>query len=81
VRWLRVPKLWYATGRGPARRSRAGIAGIFLVREAPSVCRDCVVELRGFEPMAIAGAARSRAIPLFASQGGATKARAAPDRG
>jgi hypothetical protein len=26
------------------------------------------VELRGFEPMAIAGAARSRAIPLFASK-------------
>jgi hypothetical protein len=26
------------------------------------------VELRGFEPMAIAGAVRSRATPLFASQ-------------
>jgi hypothetical protein len=29
------------------------------------VCADFLVELRGFEPMAIAGATRSRAIPLF----------------
>jgi hypothetical protein len=34
------------------------IAGIFLIRETPSVCRDCVVELRGFELMAIAVSAR-----------------------
>ena len=38
---------------------------------SPSPCaarRDFVVELRGFEPMAIVGAARSRAIPPFAGQ-------------
>ena len=29
---------------------------------------DFLVELRGFEPMAIAGAVRSRAIPPFAIQ-------------
>jgi hypothetical protein len=31
---------------------------------------DFLVELRGFEPMAIAGAVRSRAIPPFAGQCG-----------
>ena len=31
---------------------------------------SCVVELRGFEPMAIAGAVRSRAIPPFAGFNG-----------
>src|ERR1700729_503808 len=50
-----------------ARRDHCG-------RREPSAVRaDFLVEGRGFEPMAIAGAGRSRAIPHFASQGGATK--------
>jgi hypothetical protein len=43
---------------GPIRVSKATITALYLV------------ELRGFEPMAIAGAVKSRAIPLFASQCG-----------
>jgi hypothetical protein len=34
-------------------------------REITSICADSLVELRGFEPMAIADAARSRVIPLL----------------
>ena len=33
-----------------------------------SICGDFLVELRGFEPMAIAGTVRSPAIRLFTSQ-------------
>jgi hypothetical protein len=47
----------------------AGEPDHLLVRvgalETTAVNQDFLVELRGFEPMAIAGAARSRAIPLF----------------
>jgi hypothetical protein len=39
-----------------------------VAKEITSICANFVVELMGFEPMAIAGAARSRAIPLFASK-------------
>jgi hypothetical protein len=48
--------LWMPGTQGGSRRPPGGARG------------DLLVELRGFEPMAIAGVARSPATPLFANQ-------------
>jgi len=71
------PQLHHAQGHDPR-----GTSG----RRTPHTCSDFVVELRGFEPMAIAGAARSRggsplfARPLKAALGGGLSFRLATSR-
>ena len=52
----------------------AGMSCYSVAEEIMPGRADFLVELRGFELMAIAGTARSRAIPLFAR-------RCQPDRG
>jgi hypothetical protein len=44
----------------------AGMSCYSVAEEITSICADYLVELRGFEPMAIAGAVRSRASPVNA---------------
>src|SRR5271170_6904670 len=44
------------------------ITGVFRETENRVISSRCLVERRGFEPMAIAGAVRSRDIPLLDSQ-------------
>jgi hypothetical protein len=54
----------------------AGISRIFIIRETRSVCRDCVVELRGFEPLtSSARATRGLTRRRFRRGGPESKAR------